>query len=399
MAGKDGGWPGAASRDGIPARPPWAAGRLRLPGLAAVTAVATAVATGGGAAAAGTATAPGRAGAAPAIPASAAAGRAWRIIKTVRGADSPGITAVSATGTGHAWAFQSTTARPTAWRLTGTTWARVAFPGRVGDRVTAAAASAPSNVWAFTAQPGGSSRALRWTGHRWAIVARFRQLIGDAVVLGRADVWIFGQPVSPGASLGTWHYNGRAWRRYPAVRHLTGGSALSPDDIWAVGGKTAARWTGHGWTTSSLARVLPGNTMFCHPTADQVYALSPRDVWATGAGHCEDERGPFYLLHFNGRRWRLAASSARYGEPVQLVPDGSGGLWIPTVAGFPGTFAMLHYSAGRLRRVAMPRPGTRLTVLAAGHVPHSVVTFGGGAAYPASGPGLRQSAVILRYGP
>ena len=210
-------------------------------------------------------------------------------------------------------------------------------------------------MWAFTAQPGGAGRAVRWNGRRWAAAGRFGQAVGDAVVLGRADVWVFGQPGAPGGGLGAWHYNGTdlAARPRPAGG-LTGGSALGRDSIWAVGGKTAAHWNGRTWSRTSLARVLPRNTQFCRPTADQVLARSATDVWAVGAGHCEDERGPFYLLHFNGSRWRLVWRSARYGEPLQVVPDGSGGLWIPAVAGFPGTFAMLHYTGGHLRAGRAP---------------------------------------------
>ena len=124
-----------------------------------------------------------------------------------------------------------------------------------------------------------------------------------------------------------------------------------------MGGKTAAHWDGTGWSATSLAGVLPPNTLFCHPSADYAVARSARDVWAVGAGNCQDERGPFYLLHFNGARWRLVAQSARYGAPQAVAPDGAGGLWIPTVAGFPGTFAMLHYAGGVLSRAAMPLPG------------------------------------------
>ena len=47
----------------------------------------------------------------------------------------------------------------------------------------------------------------------------------------------------------------------------------------------------------------------------------------------------------------------------------------------------------------MPLPGTRLTVDAVAHAPHSAVTFGGGASYPAGNPGLNRAPVILRYGP
>ena len=334
----------------------------------------------------------------PAAPASAAAAASWRIVKTTHGRSLPGVTAVTATGTRDAWAFASTLARPVAWRLTGRTWATVPFPGQTGDLVTAAASSAPGNVWAFTAQTSGAGRALRWNGRRWAAAGRFGQAVGDAVALSPADVWVFGQPGAPGGGLGTWHYNGTTWRRAPAGGGLTGGSALSPSSVWAVGGKTAAHWNGRTWSRTSLARVLPGNTQFCRPTADRVLARSATDVWAVGAGHCEDERGPFYLLHFNGSRWRLVWRSARYGEPLQVVADGSGGLWIPAVAGFPGSYAMLHYTGGRLHQAALPLPASKLSVDAVAHVARSLVTFGGGESHPAGQGGTKQSGVILRYG-
>jgi hypothetical protein len=365
-------------------------GAAMVPGVAAAAAARVAGTRAAGAHAGGT----GSRGAQAMVTGSAPS---WRIVKTTRGRDLPGITAVTASGPRQAWAFASTLARPVAWRLTGRRWTAVPFPGQAGDLVTAAAASAPGNVWAFTARPGGAGRALRWNGHRWAAVRRFSQAIGDAVVLGPADVWVFGQPLSPG-HLGTWHYNGRTWRRYPAASALTGGSALGPDSIWAVGGKAAAHWNGRGWSSTSLARVLPRNTQFCRPSADQVLARSATDVWAVGAGHCQDERGPFYLLHFDGSRWRLVDRSARYGEPTEVVPDGSGGLWIPAVAGFPGTFTMLHYSHGHLRPAVLPLPATRLAVGAVAHAAGSAVTFGGGASFPPGQRGTRQSAVILRYG-
>ena len=131
--------------------------------------------------------------------ASASTAASWRIIKTTRGRDLPGITAVTATSPGHAWAFASTSARPVAWRLTGHRWAAVPFPGQAGDLVTAAASSARDNVWAFTARPAGAGQALRWDGRHWVTVRRFAQAIGDAVVLGPADVWVFGQPLSRAA--------------------------------------------------------------------------------------------------------------------------------------------------------------------------------------------------------
>ena len=127
-------------------------------------------------------------------------------------------------------------------------------------------------------------------------------------------------------------------------------------------------------------------------------ARSATDVWAVGAGHCEDERGPFYLLHFNGSQWRLVWRSARYGEPLQVVPDGSGGLWIPAVAGFPGTYAMLHYTGGHLRKAALPLPASKLAV-ERGRPRGAVAGDLRRRRVPPRGPGgPKQSAVILRCG-
>jgi hypothetical protein len=139
----------------------------------------------------------------PAGPASLAAAASWRIVKTVKGTSSlsPSFTAIATTSAHDAWAFESTSAKPVAWRLTGSAWQRVAFPGRSGDTVTAAGASSPDNVWAFTSDFGGFSRAIAWNGAAWTVVRRFSQAaIEGALVLGRRDVWAFGG--------GTWHFNG-----------------------------------------------------------------------------------------------------------------------------------------------------------------------------------------------
>ena len=59
--------------------------------------------------------------------------------------------------------------------------------------------------------PGAESacRALHWNGHTWTVKRSFPGQIGGAVVISRSDVWVFGEPVFPGAGLGAWHYNGR----------------------------------------------------------------------------------------------------------------------------------------------------------------------------------------------
>jgi len=229
------------------------------------------------------------------------------------------------------------------------------------------------------------------------VVRQFRQVIGSGLVLGPRDVWVFGEPYVPGNGLGTWHYNGRSWTRFASVGALTTASALSPASIWAVGGKTAAHWNGSRWTLMSLAKVLPRDTLLCYSRATAVYAVSASNVWAAGMGGCENRgRAPLVLLHFNGTTWQRVLLTYRYGQPYQVVPDGSGGLWIPVITGFqPPTFTLLHYSGGHLRPVPLPLPGSGLRMTVA-HAPGSTVTFGAGAFYNTANE-QPEKALIFEY--
>jgi hypothetical protein len=343
---------------------------------------------------------------AAAIPASAARAHAvrataasWQTVLTVTGSGSPIFTAVTATGRHHAWAFQgfaAATTPPTAWQLTRAGWHQVAFPGKASQTVVAAGASSARNAWAF-ADKGARSQAFRWNGTSWTKKRSFTRSIGGTVVLSRHDVWVFGEPFAPGSGLGARHYNGHRWRRVRSGHGLTAGSALSARSIWAVGGKKVAHWNGHRWSRTSVASILPPNSQFCHPSVTDIYARSARSVWAVGAGNCQDERGPLLLLHFNGRHWRLVQNRPSFGAPTGVAPDGNSRLWIPSVAGFPGTYRVLHYAGGHLRTTTMPVSRNRLAVLAIAAVPQRRTEFAVGATFKASMPGTDQAAVVFEF--
>ncbi|MFI5068837.1 MAG: hypothetical protein ACHP9Z_33330, partial [Streptosporangiales bacterium] len=62
--------------------------------------------------------------------AATAAPASWKIVKTVLGNNSPSFDAVTATGPHSAWAFESTSSKPAAWRLSGSRWTQVRSPAR-----------------------------------------------------------------------------------------------------------------------------------------------------------------------------------------------------------------------------------------------------------------------------
>lgn len=340
--------------------------------------------------------------------AATAAPASWKIVKTVPGNNSLGFDAVTATGPHSAWPFESTSSKPAAWRLSGSRWTQAPFPGTAGEIITSAASTSPDDVWAveFNGIPGTGARqrVLSWNGTGWAVTAAsFPGSGGDVVPLSTHDAWFF-DGLTPGGA--TWHYNGYSWLRVRSGSGLTDGSALSPDSIWAISATDVAHWNGHAWSRTSVKGLLAGcpqEPVLCAPGLSGIYAQSPDSIWAVGTGHRETIGGPVVVLHFNGHHWSRVAlnDAARDPVPGQVIPDGNGGLWIPT-PGFEGRTpsGMLRYSGGHLEFAALPAtPGKVLYVNAVTAVPGTRQAIGAGVTYWGANPrGAHQSAVILAYG-
>jgi hypothetical protein len=96
----------------------------------------------------------------------------------------------AARGTRHTAGHWGAPGGETAWERAGhagATWKKVPFPGSSQESVDYAAASSPSDVWAFDGSQTGASRVLRWTGSKFAVVKMFGGPIWGASVLGPKD--------------------------------------------------------------------------------------------------------------------------------------------------------------------------------------------------------------------
>jgi hypothetical protein len=81
----------------------------------------------------------------------------------------------------------------------------------------------------------------------------------------------------------------------------------------------------------------------------------------------------------------------------QLSTDGSGGLWLP-MPGVDGQQSFLvHYSAGKLTKAALPIPGTKVYLGSVARVPGSVDQIAGGLEHAANLPGENVVGVVLEY--
>jgi hypothetical protein len=170
------------------------------------------------------------------------------------------------------------------------------------------------------------------------------------MVSGR-DAWAVG----PGIIL---HWDGTSWRDVPspiASDYLTGVSAVSANDAWAVGhaGLVATNravilhWDGTSWLPVKVPDVGPGGTLA------GVSAVSATDVWAVGSSGGSDGRlkgSRSFALHWDGTSWtRVGVPSPRPGAKLFGVSARSGrDVWaVGDVGGDTSTRPLIVHWNGR----------------------------------------------------
>jgi hypothetical protein len=240
------------------------------------------------------------------------------------------------------------------------------------------------DVWAVGVQAfQGPARTLveHWDGTSWSVVpspnpvgSTFASLYGvDA--LSANNVWAVGlfqrRPPSGSRTL-IEHWNGTSWHRVPSPNPSTNGfgsilrgvSAVSADDVWAVGyddppgpavvHPVAMRWNGGSWSTIRTPVRQDANRIFVG-----VSAANPSSGWAVGStGPSDFSRLRPLVEHWNGRRWNQAPIASpdpvfNQLESVSLVAPGN--VWaVGQFARFP---LVEHRIGGQWHQVRPPGLG------------------------------------------
>jgi hypothetical protein len=130
--------------------------------------------------------------------------------------------------------------------------------------------------------------------------------LGAVSATSSTDVWTVGSYLDQSGSI-IEHWDGRAWTLVPhPVATLYSVEAISPDDVWAVGGSGVIQhWDGAAW------KIVPSPKPGTSRVLLGVSATSATDVWAGGYYVGPDGSRPL-ALHWGGVRWTLVP-----------VPDGS----------------------------------------------------------------------------
>jgi hypothetical protein len=258
----------------------------------------------------------------------------------------------------------------------GRTWTRVSsteLPGLTSP--IAIVASSPSDAWVFSWLPGGPATARHWNGKSWRELSVpswvVRANLGGQADVAAADlggqVWVFSlgdMSFTKTTAFAARYANGR-WTKAALPYQPYGVSAVSADDIWALGGTgdgpsghtVLMRWNGRAWSTS----FVPAQHLAPKTLGDfaGIAGSGPKDVWLTwdtdtGVNAADIAR---YLLHLTVRGWARVGLPAGTTEASILSADGHGGLWVagngPAKA---YQWRFFHWTDGHWALQAVPVP-------------------------------------------
>lgn len=293
---------------------------------------------------------------------------------------------------------------PLAMHWDGSAWTQIDPPFQgvyVGGNwcdLQAIEAAAPDDIWAG----GGCTKqgpdgfvgthlyVARWDGDSWAEIPAPKSsgasgnYIDDIEVIGPDEVWFVGDwmDVKPTGGVDrqglAMRWNGSSFQVFdvPVFGNVDTGleavSALSSNEIWAVGGghdndytntSTIFRWNGSAW------QHVPGPAPGWFHRLYAVEAIASDDVWA--CGDYQDASGyHVFFIHWDGSSWSMVDADAQAGGysleafgPDEIYSSGGGiARWDGTswqqVASFPTIFAPAV--------LALDSAGTPQTLWAAG---------------------------------
>jgi hypothetical protein len=289
---------------------------------------------------------------------------AWNVVPSPSPTEHVVLEDVFAFDQDHAWAVGrevvgGSESQTLALRWNGASWGVVPTPspspfaGGGWCELLAVDALSPTDVWAAGDQriqgPDGfvGTQILieRWNGSQWTVFPApmtsggSGNFVDDIEIIAPNDVWFVGDwltfPPSSAARKEalTMHWNGSSFSIVPAPffanspiggHGLTAASAVSSNDVWAVGGghdgdyvnfSYIVHWDGSSWSYK------PGPTAGWYHRLYDVAARASNDVYAVG--DYQDESGYHGLfLHWNGSTWTRLPDPPVGGSSLEVRADG-----------------------------------------------------------------------------
>jgi hypothetical protein len=232
----------------------------------------------------------------------------------------------------------------------GTSWRAVAadvaalYPEDVGG-------TSGGDLWAVGNPYGGpfsgQAAIAHWDGTSWSVVpsvtnaglgAMWSRFYGVAS-LSRTNAWAVG---TANTAIGTYrslivHWDGTAWQivpspnlAFPFLNILLAVSAVSADDVWAVGGGGLSfaegqafieHWDGTSWSVVSSPPLDSARSQLTG-----IAAISANDVWAVGSSTTADGSTSMLIEHWDGTSWSIVSAPSagrKVLHDVSALRDGT----------------------------------------------------------------------------
>ena len=276
-------------------------------------------------------------GAAVAVTLGAAAPSSARPAVAPAVASYPGqLNSVIAISASDAWAVGS---GALALHWNGSSWARVPVPhpGTFANDLRGVAAVSASDVWAVgtwqDTPTAVKTLIVHWDGTRWTKVpspsfgagSQYGSVLTGVSATSASDVWAVGyySKANPSATFQSLilHWDGSSWTRVPCpepgFNFLNSVTSVSATDAWAVGESShigtgvdkglMLHWDGSSWTR--VAVPSPSS----NASLDSVSADSPAHAWAVGAYAAKT-----WALQWNGTAWTQVPTPSGIGYRSKL---------------------------------------------------------------------------------
>ncbi|HJT55480.1 MAG TPA: hypothetical protein VJ761_03215, partial [Ktedonobacteraceae bacterium] len=310
-------------------------------------------------------------------------GTQWSVVQSPKPANGDygleGVAAISSNDAwtvGYSWDKQVQQTLIEHWD--GKQWSIVQSPKPLFDQsdLSSIASASANDIWAVGYTLDHKSNAAKtliehWDGNRWSIVSSpngslAENILYNVAIVSANDIWAIGYSSNSGYYdsgnlILIEHWNGQQWSVVSSPnlaganeQILSGLSAISSNNIWAVGFSTSANdpgetktfiehWNGSQWSiVNSPNPGIGGNQL------NDVVARSANDVWAVGYSPRSRYPGQEALAlveHWNGKQWSVvkktdfgADSNILYA--IAQIPH-SGELWVV------GTVEVSTFSASR----------------------------------------------------
>jgi hypothetical protein len=248
-----------------------------------------------------------------------------------------------------------------------------------GNVLLGAAAISKTDAWAVGAEPNQSdfltaTLAEHWDGKQFSIVptpqiSEPTAQLNSIIPVAGNDVWAAGYSDNPSCLCGKTvveHWDGRSWVRIktptPGIAaYLSGMSAASSTDVWAVGygwisqstsSPVVLHYNGQHWSGKAFATLPFGSLR-------TVFATAADDAWAIGNILSGDIQ--VLALHWDGKFWRRASFPSEEGGYIQIYSvsgTAKNDLWAVGTLVFAEGSAQIarayHWNGTTWKRVNIP---------------------------------------------